>query len=518
MYQAHFIQIIELSDVSSSFYTDLCFHYKSPFDGKDIPLKDRLKLFYPNVALCDQGCSIKGIDLTTNKSICECKLNEWLNNEIIEGNKFLANSMAEIKTLLQKTNIEVLRCYKDLFHLKYYLSNHGSFIIMALLIIQIILTVIYYTKYIYPMRSYLYNITQKYLLYLESKGIDISDDLDNKMLKPSPPNKNLKNNLKESNNENNNMRLNKKSRTLNPMRNANRNQKKNTRIYRNNALSNEKLLGSINVISQKPIDPSTIKSDISNKTSSKNKMHIETSLMNSDKLNIDMKEYIKTAPDDMDYDNAIKRDTRKFCQYFGDNLKSDILILNIFCNYEPLNPTPIKCLLFILNVDLYLFVNGLFFTEDYLSELFEIKKDSFFELIDRFTDRIVYITLIGIIVNYIADFFFYEERTIKKLFKREKRNVFMLKYEMSQIIKNIKSRYNLFVLITFIIAIFVWYYVFCFNNIYPSMKIEWIITSVIIIFVMQIIYFLKLLLESCIRFLSLKYKSEKLFKLSLFLS
>ena len=113
---------------------------------------------------------------------------------------------------------------------------------MALLIIQIILTVIYYTKYIYPMRSYLYNITQKYLLYLESKGIDISDDLDNKMLKPSPPNKNLKNNLKESNNNNNNMRLNKKSRTLNPMRNANRNQKKNTRIYRNNALSDEKLL------------------------------------------------------------------------------------------------------------------------------------------------------------------------------------------------------------------------------------------------------------------------------------
>jgi hypothetical protein len=280
------------------------------------------------------------------------------------------------------------------------------------------------------------------------------------------------------------------------MRNANRNQKKNTRIYNDNSLSKEKLLLGTKIIkiNRRQKDPSTIKSDISIKknnllASLKNKINIETSLTNSYKLNIDMKEYIKTDPDDMDYDDAIKRDTRKFCQYFGDNLKSDILILNIFCNYEPLNPTPIKCLLFILNVDLYLFVNGLFFTEDYLSELFEIKKDSFFELIDRFTDRIVYITLIGMIVNYIADFFFYEERTIKKLFKREKRNVFMLKYEMSQIIKNIKSRYNLFVLITFIIAIFVWYYVFCFNNIYPSMKIEWIITSVIIIFVMQIIYF-----------------------------
>ena len=558
-------QGIELSNPSSSFYTDLCFHYKSPFDGKDIPLKDRLKLFYPNVALCDQGCSIKGIDLTTNKSICECKLNEWINNEIIEGNKFLANSMAEIKTLIQKTNIEVLRCYKDLFHIKYYLSNHGSFIIMALLIIQIILTVIYYTKYIHAMRSYLYNITQKYLSYLASKGIDVSDDFDNNMLKPSPPNKNLQNNLKQNNNKNNNninknnnnknnninnnninnnknnninnknnnnknnnniMRINNKTKTVNPIRNVSRNQKMNTRVYKNKALSKENLLETKNIkINQKPIDHSMIKSSTSIKknnffASSKNKINVDStdgSLMNSYKLNIDMKEYIKTSPDDMDYDNAIKRDTRDFCKYFGDNLKSDILILNIFCNYEPLNPVPIKCLLFILNIDLYFFVNGLFFTEDYLSELFEIKKDSFFELIDRFADRIVYITLIGIIVNYIADFFFYEERTIKKLFKREKRNILVLKYEMSQIIKNVKSRYNLFILICFIIAIFVWYYVFCFNNIYPSMKIEWIITSVIIIFVLQIIYFLKLLLESCIRFLSLKYKSEKLFKLSLFL-
>ena len=41
-----------------------------------------------------------------------------------------------------------------------------------------------------------------------------------------------------------------------------------------------------------------------------------------------------TDPDDMDYDNAIKRDNRSFCRIFMDKIISKILILNIIFNYE----------------------------------------------------------------------------------------------------------------------------------------------------------------------------------------
>ena len=163
-------------------------------------------------------------------------------------------------------------------------------------------------------------------------------------------------------------------------------------------------------------------------------------------------------------------------------------------------------------------MNGLFFTEDYLSEILYDKNVNFLDYSTRFMDRIYYITLIGVIIGYAVDCFFFEERTIKKLFKREKNNILILQYEMSQIIKNIKSRYNLFIIICFVAAIFIWYYAFCFNNIYPSMKKEWIITSVIMVFVMQFFYFLKLLIETIIRFIAIKCKSERLFKFSQFLS
>ncbi len=76
-------QGIDIFDPNNSFYTDLCFHFKSPYNGKDIPVKDRLKLFYPNITLCDEGCFIKGVNLTSWKANCQCALNNLVNNNIL---------------------------------------------------------------------------------------------------------------------------------------------------------------------------------------------------------------------------------------------------------------------------------------------------------------------------------------------------------------------------------------------------------------------------------------------------
>ena len=521
-------QGINPSDINSDFFTDLCFHYISPIYGKDIPLRERVRLFFPNVSLCKEGCSFKGVNTATNKSICECKLNDLLDNDIIEGNKFLQSSMENIKTLVQKTNIEVLRCYKDLFVGKFYVSNHGSFIIIGLLLIQIILTIIYYKKYIFQMRKYLYNLTQNYLLYLASKGININIEdstmkQDKKLLNHTKTlNKNNINNFEGNSDENKqNIKTNKSIRNNNIIKS-----KRHTNVFSKNKLSFDNLLSSKNKIEKKD-NFSRKKSSVMSGTklnsfekmnSKKIKSNLEISLMITNKLDINMEEYIQTDPNDMDYDDAIRRDKRTICTFFCDKLQSDFFTLNVFCLYEPLNPRPIKLLLFIMNVDLNFFVNGLFFTEEHLEVVFNLQNDSFLNIIDRFMNRVLYITLIDIIINYVSDFFFYEERIIKKIFKREKENILFLKYEMAQITKNIKSRYNSFIIVCFSVALFVWYYAFCFNNIYPSMKIEWIITSIIIIFVMQAFDFLKILLETCIRFISLKCKSEKLFKFSVFLS
>ena len=178
-----------------------------------------------------------------------------------------------------------------------------------------------------------------------------------------------------------------------------------------------------------------------------------------------------------------------------------------------------KIILIIIDISLYFFFNGLFFNEDYITQIFHIKeKEKFFSFVSRSIHRFLYTTLVSVIINYIIDFFFIdEEKNIKRIFKRENSQLH-IQYEMLRIAKNIKKRYTIFIIISFIINIFILYYSFCFNNIYFHSKIEWIKSSIMIILIMQILPIFVCLLETIIRFIGIKAKSEKIYKLSLYLS
>ena len=63
----------------------------------------------------------------------------------------------------------------------------------------------------------------------------------------------------------------------------------------------------------------------------------------------------------MDYDEAIRRDHRKFCVCFVEKLQDEQIIINTFFSDEPLKPKAIKIILLILQIKLYFFVNGLFY-------------------------------------------------------------------------------------------------------------------------------------------------------------
>ena len=244
-----------------------------------------------------------------------------------------------------------------------------------------------------------------------------------------------------------------------------------------------------------------------------------TMLINlNDNLDIDINEYLITEIDDMDYDDAKKKDQRKFCVYFGDKLKSNQIILNTFFYYEPFKPRAIKIILFILQIDLYFFVNGLFYNEEYVSKIFHLEKDTFYESSQRFIGNFFYAALVGVIVNYIIVCFFIDEKKLKGILKREKENIFILKYEVVQLTKDIKKRYIFFIILSFIITIFTWFHISCFNTVYPHMKKEWIIFSLLIIIFMQIFSILVCFLETILRFISFRCKSEKIYKISILLS
>ena len=175
-----------------------------------------------------------------------------------------------------------------------------------------------------------------------------------------------------------------------------------------------------------------------------------------------------------------------------------------------------KIILLILNINLYFVINGLFYSEEFITELYEINDDDekFFSYITRSIDKLIYTTLVSIIIGYIVELFFVDEKKIKGIFKREKNNALILKEEIIKFTKSIQKMYLAFIIFVSIILLISSYYLLCFNYVYPKTQIEWIKCSITIMIVMQIISFLKCLVITGLRYLSFKIKSQKMYKVS----
>ena len=224
---------------------------------------------------------------------------------------------------------------------------------------------------------------------------------------------------------------------------------------------------------------------------------------------------METSPDEMEFDDAIKKDKRGFCQYFCDILKEKQSFAYTFIATDRINTRMIKLILFSLNITLYFVVNGLFFSESFISELYYTKEDeSFFSFVPRCIDKVIYTTLVSIFIGYMTDFFFVSEKKIKGIFKRDKENRLILKRNITMLIREIKRRYIAFIIMTFFIMLISLYYLLCFNFVYPKTQIEWIKSSILIIIIMQILSVLKCLYEAIFRALSFKCESEKVYKIS----
>ena len=112
------------------------------------------------------------------------------------------------------------------------------------------------------------------------------------------------------------------------------------------------------------------------------------------------------------------------------------------------------------------------------------------------------------------DCFFVEESKIKGIFRREKDNLVQLKIEIVSLINNILNKNLSFIIMLFGLLILAFYYLLCFNYVYPKTQIEWLKCSVTIFILMQILSILKCFLQASLRFLSFSCDSEKLFKIS----
>ena len=232
---------------------------------------------------------------------------------------------------------------------------------------------------------------------------------------------------------------------------------------------------------------------------------------------INLEEYLMTSLDDLDYDETIIREKRNICKIFIEKLIVNQMIVDLFYNNNWIIPKTIKIIFFIVRIDLYLFVNALFYNEEYITELyFSNKKEKFFSFIPRSLNRIIYASVVSTVLDFIISLLFPSENKIKKILLKKK-YIKEMKNKIIIAIKKIINNYWIFIGISYFFTIITWFYVSCFNNVYPYLKIEWIKSSIFIIIIIQFISIITCLLYAVFRFISIKCRSEKIFKFSNYL-
>ena len=483
-------QGINIFDLNDPFYTDLCYDFDNPIK-KDIPLNDRIKILYPDVELCDDGCEIKGINLEDMTSTCDCLFNDLSNSNIIKENPLMESAFGEVFDLINNSNILVLKCFKNIF--THFSSSIGGWITLSLILGQSGLTLTFFLVQSTQVNKYLFNLTKNYIKFIKTK-------------KPKAPPK------KVMSYENKSDKL--KSQTKTEKKTKNR---KNLEIIKDKINFEKNSAQNIIV----PFEDKNMKSseDLNIKTKDNFSTKEEKSETEETFDKNFFKEYMSTSPEDMEFDDAVAKDKRKYCEHMKENLIEDQLITAAFIAEDPIKPRTIKIMVFILHLILYFVINGFFFSESFISELYNVNEEdeNFFSYLPRSIDKILYTALVSVVIGIITGFFFVDEKKLKGIFRREKDNLNILKQKVKEFMKDLKRRYIAFTIVASLILIISFFYLLCFNYVYPYSQMEWIKSSITIFIIMQILSLLKCILETSMRFLSYKFNSEKLYKISKFL-
>ena len=505
-------QGINIFETSDPFFNDICYNFENPLK-KDIPLYYRKKYIYPNTSECDQGCQNEDTNLEEMIATCHCKFNDIDNIEKTKDNNLLNEMIGNFFDFIDSSNILVLKCIKNIITIKNFVSSKGVWIFLCLFCIQIGMCLLYYIVEIKKMKIYIFSISIKYKLYIKNnKNINNIN---------TPPKKvRIKENNKpiitdNANSFNSNIKIYKSKEALDNRSNT---KLKNKLIEKNNnKIKKAQIFLTEKDRFHKNFNKIIINKDnLPKKNEEKSEIIVNTKNKTNKEITIFFEEYFSNSPDDMEYDDAIYFDKRTFFENFTENIKDKQIIANTFFVEDKLKPRSIKIIVFILDVILFFVINGLFFSEDVINELFEIdeEKETFFSYFPRSIKRIIDSTVVSVIIGIITDFFFVDEKKLKNIFIKGNQEKNIIELKTLQLIKEIKIRNFSFMIIDFIFSLFSFFYLLCFNYVYPYSQIEWIKSSITIIIIMQILSILKCFFESTLRLLSFKLKNEKLYKLS----
>ena len=313
--------------------------------------------------------------------------------------KFDKDNLTSFFSIKTYANFAVLKCYKLVFSKEGETNNYGSYLFIILIIIYIVVMIIFYYKYELKIRK---------VLFLALNPI-LNKESETKVEKPiiNDPN-NIKKNIVNS--------TDKQANQL-PKYENNLEKKKTSaiKIYKNNK--------------EEMNDSKSQKSEINISKESKNHLLKFPSLdylfkedLNYNEIKLEVKNYNDEELNSLLYEKALEIDKRAFWKYYFSLIERKNLIIFTFYVKNDFNILFIKILLFLFSFSLYFAINTLFFKDEAIHKIFEVKGkfDFIFHL-----PQIFYSTIISVTFNKIMKLLSLSEDELIKIRGKKIIKIFM---------------------------------------------------------------------------------------------
>ena len=194
-----------------------------------------------------------------------------------------------------------------------------------------------------------------------------------------------------------------------------------------------------------------------------------------------IKSYNDEELNNVEYNLALKYDTRKYCQYYLSLLKTKHILIFTFCNNNDYNLKIIKIDLFLFNFAISYMVNALFFDDDTMHKIY--KNKGAFDILDQLP-QVVYSFLISSFFSFILELLALTEGVIlelKKIKNKIEFNQRILKFNST-----IKIKFLIYFIISSIFLLFFWYYLSMFCAIYVNTQFH-LIKDTVLSFILSFI-------------------------------
>ena len=214
---------------------------------------------------------------------------------------------------------------------------------------------------------------------------------------------------------------------------------------------------------------------------------------------------------ELNFKLAVQFDNRSFCRYYFSLSKTEHLLVRII-NKKDYNSVIIKIFLFLYNVGLTFTVNGLFFDDEAIEQIFaEGGKFNFLHQIPQ----IIYSSIISFILFSILDYLALSENLILAI---KKMNVTKnIEKKAKNELRTLQVRFIFFFILSFIFMLICWYYISCFCAVYKNTQYYLLKDTLIGFGTSMMSPIATKLLPGIFRVYALRKRSQIFFRMSLFI-